>query len=183
MATPGGSLVDDHNRLSRAFLDRCAAGAAHPGLDHLHSILPCSHCLALPPRACRCASACRSRPLLRPSCAILSLWFGQYIRGGFCFAADFVCTARRYWLTVFPRVALRDPPHKRHLRRRFQTLPCAAWRLRHLSTSAAISRERPLSRRLPASKAVLSWSRRWWPARRSATTWTCSLSRQPRPSC
>lgn len=27
-------------------------------------------------------------------------------KGGLCFTADFVCTARRYWLTVFPRVAL-----------------------------------------------------------------------------
>jgi len=27
-------------------------------------------------------------------------------KGGLCFAADFVCTARRYWLNVFPRVTL-----------------------------------------------------------------------------
>jgi tetraprenyl-beta-curcumene synthase len=26
-------------------------------------------------------------------------------KSGFCLAADFVCTARRYWLSVFPRVA------------------------------------------------------------------------------
>jgi tetraprenyl-beta-curcumene synthase len=27
-------------------------------------------------------------------------------KGGLCFAADFACNARRYWLTVFPRVTL-----------------------------------------------------------------------------
>ncbi len=101
------------------------------------------------------ASACRSdlanaaTPRVRNSIPVVR----AIHKNGLWFAADFVCTARRYWLAVFPRVALEIRRRRMlcHVHPRPQR--CVAWHSRRSTASEAISRGLPhLRRSCPAGE-------------------------------